>query len=350
MPCSVKSSAMASVTCSSAVSGWRMRSCWSWLSRKLTKKRPASPCVLSRLASCSLRSLEDVAQAADIGEPFGDRRQPEEQRKVERRVDAVAVARAAVAADELGDRRLVVIDLAEGEEVRLAERQRELAHGVAEDLDRLGIDVFRRVDAEAVEVVAGDEVLVRHDQHGEDRPHAIAIAQALLAGNACVVFDDELAHVAEIAAHEAVARPDRRSAFAPRRRKNRWFCRSAGQIASSGPTGGSSRFCHSAAPSPAPSRQRMSGSLPSGPSITRRVGEAADGLAVAHIVEDARGMVQHDVEDDADAARMRLVDQRRAARARPSAACRPRRSARRGSGNPAGHSRDSSSAPRAARS
>ena len=66
---------------------------------------------------------------------FDDRRQLEKERKVQRGVDARHVARIErIAADEVGDLLLAVVDLAEGEEVLLAQAERVFTDRVAEHL------------------------------------------------------------------------------------------------------------------------------------------------------------------------------------------------------------------------
>ena len=59
---------------------------------------------------------------------------------------------------------LPIEDLAEGEEVLLADAEGEFAKGVAEQLRKVALEVAERVDAEAVDVVACDDVLIGANQ------------------------------------------------------------------------------------------------------------------------------------------------------------------------------------------
>ena len=90
-----------------------------------------------------------------------------EQRIVECGIDADQFALiAGVASDESGDVLfgIRVEDLAEGEEVFLADAQGELAHGIAEQAREVSFQIAQRVDAESVDIEAGDHVLIGADQ------------------------------------------------------------------------------------------------------------------------------------------------------------------------------------------
>ncbi len=91
--------------------------------------------------------------------------QPEEQRKIQRRVHPHEVGiGGSLTADEARDLLLFVVHLAEGEEVLLADGQSELAHGVAEQQSEVWFHVFQGVDAKAVDVEPRYQVLMRTDE------------------------------------------------------------------------------------------------------------------------------------------------------------------------------------------
>ena len=112
-----------------------------------------------------LAVLEQSGQRRRGRESLEHPRQGEEQREVQRRVDADEIVRVTgEPPGVLGDLLLVVQDFPEGEEVLLANAERELTNGVAERQGELAFDVFERVDAEAVDVELRDDVLVRRDE------------------------------------------------------------------------------------------------------------------------------------------------------------------------------------------
>src|SRR6266481_1434532 len=119
----------------------------------------------------SLAVLEDIGQVGWArAEPFQDPRQHKEQRIVEGRVHANDVAGGSgVAPDEERDRVLVVIHLAEREEVLFARAQRELTHGIAENPLELRRNEFQRIDAKAVDVEFRYHILIGSDQGSMSR-------------------------------------------------------------------------------------------------------------------------------------------------------------------------------------
>ena len=106
--------------------------------------------------------VDDVARRRRTLE---HRRKPEEERKVERCVDAHHVTRDRnVAPDVLRDLPLVVVDLAVGEEILLAYGEREFSDSVTETQGELPIQVFQGVDSKSVDIVGSDKVLESADQ------------------------------------------------------------------------------------------------------------------------------------------------------------------------------------------
>src|SRR5262245_59250390 len=89
-----------------------------------------------------------------------------EERKAESGVQSDPVAPIALPppADELRNLLLVVVDLAESEEVSLADLERELAHRVAEQKGKIRLDILQRIDAKTVHVPVRDGILVAADQ------------------------------------------------------------------------------------------------------------------------------------------------------------------------------------------
>src|SRR5215813_8391543 len=86
---------------------------------------------------------------------------------VERRIASHQLAPVVgVVADELGDVLLClwIEDLAEGEEVFLADAEGKLAHGVAKEPWQITLQISQGVDAKPVYVVARDHVLVGPNQ------------------------------------------------------------------------------------------------------------------------------------------------------------------------------------------
>ena len=84
-------------------------------------------------------------------EPFHDRLERDEERVIKRGIDADLIASiVGVAPDEARDVLLgpAVQDLAEGEEVLLADAQGELAGRVAKGLGQIALEVPERVDPE----------------------------------------------------------------------------------------------------------------------------------------------------------------------------------------------------------
>ena len=103
-------------------------------------------------------------------ESLDGRRQDIEQRVIQCCVhahQAVGVAAGGrVSADESRDVRLhvAVQHLAKGEKVFLADAQGELAYGIAEELRQVALQIPERVNSETVDVIAGDDILIRPDQ------------------------------------------------------------------------------------------------------------------------------------------------------------------------------------------
>src|SRR5688572_31256549 len=64
------------------------------------------------------------------------------------------------------------------------------------------MDILDGVEPKPVEVITRDEVLMRADQNREDRRDSVAPAQAFLTRHGCIVFDDQLTHVAKVTSHE----------------------------------------------------------------------------------------------------------------------------------------------------
>ena len=110
--------------------------------------------------------LEQAGQRRRRLESLDYLRQGEDQREVQCRIDADQIVRVAgEAPGVLRDLLLAVGDFPEGEEVLLADAQREFPDGVAEGTGELSFDMFQRVDAVPVDVELGDDVLVGGDEH-----------------------------------------------------------------------------------------------------------------------------------------------------------------------------------------
>ena len=123
-----------------------MRSFMSWLSRNVTKNRVASPCELRMSHSISLRRWYMPTSASGAACPLTTGRSVLSRGVIERGVDTDLVPPVAcVAADEPRNvlRGAAVEHLAEGEEVLLADAQRELPDGVAEGLGEVPLEVAR---------------------------------------------------------------------------------------------------------------------------------------------------------------------------------------------------------------
>ncbi len=130
-----------------------------------------------------------------------------EEGEIQRCVDAEAVDLCAVPPNEVVDRGLVAVgDLTEREEVLLANAEGKLADGVAEHLHCVRGEVFDRVDAEAIDIVLGDQVLVAANEDIEHRPLPVTGSQGFLARRLCVVLHHELAHGVEVSTYEASGR------------------------------------------------------------------------------------------------------------------------------------------------
>ena len=105
--------------------------------------------------------------AVGCGESFYHRLESVKQRVVERGVDADQFALVTgVSSDEAGDILLGVgiEDFSEGEEILLADAQGKFAHGVPEQAGKVAFEIADRIDAEAVDVEAGDHVLIGANQ------------------------------------------------------------------------------------------------------------------------------------------------------------------------------------------
>ena len=110
--------------------------------------------------------LEQAGQRRRRLESLDYLRQGAEQREVQCRIDADQIVRvASEAPGVLRDLLLAVGDFSEGEEVLLADAEREFPDGVAEGTGEVSLDMFQRVDAVPVDVELGDDVLVGGDEH-----------------------------------------------------------------------------------------------------------------------------------------------------------------------------------------
>ena len=64
----------------------------------------------------------------------------------------------------MGDLLFVVVDLAIGEEILLADAQGELANGIAEAQREIPVEILQGVDSESIDVVRRDQILEAADQ------------------------------------------------------------------------------------------------------------------------------------------------------------------------------------------
>src|SRR5262245_26085117 len=97
----------------------------------------------------------------------------EKEREIERGIYADEVATiAGVASDEARDLLLLIVYFAEGKEILLPDTQRVLPDSRAEFTSKIGLEVFQRIDAESVDVVLGDEILMCSNQ---DAAHRIEV-------------------------------------------------------------------------------------------------------------------------------------------------------------------------------
>ena len=244
-----------------------------------------------------LAPREHLADRAGRQHPLGRGGQVVEEREVQRRVHPGQVAGLqGLAADEACDLLFVVVHLAEGEEVTLADALRVLANGVAEDACELRLDVLERVDPIGVHVVAGDQVLVGTDEgvaHGVIRStlgrDLAIIGDQFLEGKEvarCLLLPRGPVESVSAAAQEIVSlqllRPEARVS----RRLGRKL-RPVGPAAAVG----------------VPPADRVG-------CIAAPRGQAAAGPIGEGILEHVAGMVQHDVEDHVHAAVVRRVHQR----------------------------------------
>src|SRR5262249_38651021 len=104
----------------------------------------------------------------DIGgrrEALGDRRQVEEEREVQRSIDAHnVVGVAGVTADKLGDLVFAVEHFTIREEVLFPDAQPILPHRVAEGLNEVPFNELQRVNTKAIDVIAGYEILIGENE------------------------------------------------------------------------------------------------------------------------------------------------------------------------------------------
>src|SRR5438552_12264337 len=113
--------------------------------------------------------LEHLDDSSWGDQSFRHRRQPEKEREVQRRVHADQIGFfGSMAADETRDLLLVVIHLAKSEKILLPDAERKLTHRVAKRLRKVRLDELQRVDAKAIHVELGNEILVGTDQNGVD--------------------------------------------------------------------------------------------------------------------------------------------------------------------------------------
>src|SRR5258707_3433229 len=107
--------------------------------------------------------VEDAREFGDVSPTFDDVRNFKEKRVVESGIDTKPVL--TVSSHESVDDFLAVVDFAEGEEVPFPEGVGKFSNRVAEDFNRRRRYMFRRVDAETVNIEFFDEVLVCVDHN-----------------------------------------------------------------------------------------------------------------------------------------------------------------------------------------
>ena len=111
-----------------------------------------------------LKNVRNVRRSR--AEPLNHTGQLKEQRVVQCGIDADRVsAGSRVPPNELSDRRFVIVDLAEGEEVLLPGAESELPHCVTENPLKVRRNELEGIDPKPVNVEFGDDVLVTADQN-----------------------------------------------------------------------------------------------------------------------------------------------------------------------------------------
>src|SRR5439155_23357496 len=122
----------------------------------------------------ALSLLEDIDDRLwRVRQTFRHSGQPEEQRKIQRGVDANGIVhRSGITTNKARDLLFIIIHLAKGEEILLADTEGEFPYGVPKEALKVRFDIFEGIDAEAIDVEFRDDVLIGADQdaaHGKVR-------------------------------------------------------------------------------------------------------------------------------------------------------------------------------------
>jgi hypothetical protein len=235
------------------------------------------------LALHLLASAIHVDDPGRRGETLGECGQRKKERKIERRVDTHEVSGvASVSPDELRNAFLAVEHLSIREEVLLADAQGVFPHRVAEGLGKVPLDEFQRIDAESIDVVARDRMLIRKDQGVSHRKHRAVgdVGDELLERLEVAAGLGPLASAPKKGVALQLGWPDEPVRFAIR----------GGDRLDDGKIGSCA-----------------TGLVPPLDGLDRRA--PWSGTAHARVSEDVAGVVEHDVEDHVQAQRVRRVDE-----------------------------------------